>query len=184
MPIGLQELEASRIYRQSAYEGSRVVSRIHRPSLPPRRYSQYSFLLEAESTPLPYYVLNDRVIKKSQWPHQEKNQQPSILERPWITHQLHFVFKGAELRLSFVIPVPNASGQCTRCEISCIVGLTYAWTSTENNDPTTAGEDRAAQNQWFGPGMNSLQWDVRIAAHNFSFAISFKLDHSLCAQRC
>ena len=41
----------SQISRQSAYEGGKVVSPTHRPLLPPRKYSWYSFLLEAESTP-------------------------------------------------------------------------------------------------------------------------------------
>jgi hypothetical protein len=41
----------SQIYRQSAHEGDKVVSPTHRPPLPPRKYSRYSFLLEAKSTP-------------------------------------------------------------------------------------------------------------------------------------
>ena len=36
--------------RLSAQEGGKVVSPKHRPSLPPRKYSWYSFLLEVEST--------------------------------------------------------------------------------------------------------------------------------------
>jgi hypothetical protein len=40
----------SQISRQSAREGGKVVSRTHRPPLPPRKYSWYSFLLEAQST--------------------------------------------------------------------------------------------------------------------------------------
>ena len=43
----------SQISRQSAYEGGNVVSPTHRPPLPPRKYSWYSFLLEAASTPRP-----------------------------------------------------------------------------------------------------------------------------------
>jgi hypothetical protein len=43
----------SHISRQSAYEGGKVVSPKHRPPLPPRNYSWYSFLLEAASTPGP-----------------------------------------------------------------------------------------------------------------------------------
>jgi len=39
----------SQISRQSAHEGDKVVSLTHRPPLPPRKYSWYSFLLEAES---------------------------------------------------------------------------------------------------------------------------------------
>jgi hypothetical protein len=41
------------ISRQLAYEGGKVVSPMHRPLLPPRKHSWYSFLLEAESTPGP-----------------------------------------------------------------------------------------------------------------------------------
>jgi hypothetical protein len=40
----------SQISRQSVHEGGKVVSPKHRPHLPPRKYSWYSFLLEAEST--------------------------------------------------------------------------------------------------------------------------------------
>jgi hypothetical protein len=43
----------SQISRQSAHEGGKVVSPTHQPPLPPRKYSWYSFLLEAESTPGP-----------------------------------------------------------------------------------------------------------------------------------
>jgi hypothetical protein len=43
----------SQISRQSAYEGGKVVNPTHWPPLSPRKYSWYSFLLEAESTPGP-----------------------------------------------------------------------------------------------------------------------------------
>jgi hypothetical protein len=43
----------SQISRPSAHEGGKVVSLTHRPPLPPRKFSWYSFLLEAESTPGP-----------------------------------------------------------------------------------------------------------------------------------
>jgi hypothetical protein len=43
----------SQISRQSAHEGSKVVSTTHRPPLPNRTYPWVSFLLEAESTPGP-----------------------------------------------------------------------------------------------------------------------------------
>ena len=43
----------SQISGQSAHEGGKVVSPTHLPPLPPRKYSWYSFLLEAESTPGP-----------------------------------------------------------------------------------------------------------------------------------
>jgi len=35
----------------TAQDGGKVVSLTHRPPLPPRKYTWYSFLLEAESTP-------------------------------------------------------------------------------------------------------------------------------------
>jgi hypothetical protein len=41
----------SQISRQSAHEGGKVVSPTHRPPLPPRKVSWYSFLLESDSTP-------------------------------------------------------------------------------------------------------------------------------------
>jgi hypothetical protein len=44
---------SSQISRHLAYNGGKVVSPTHRPPLPPRKYSWYSFLLEAESTPRP-----------------------------------------------------------------------------------------------------------------------------------
>jgi hypothetical protein len=43
----------SQISRQLAHEGGKVVSPTHRPPLPPRKHSWYSFLLDAESTPGP-----------------------------------------------------------------------------------------------------------------------------------
>ena len=43
----------SQISRQSAHEGGKVVSPTHRPPVTPRKYSWYSFLLEAEFTPGP-----------------------------------------------------------------------------------------------------------------------------------
>ena len=43
----------SQISRQSAYQGGKVVSSTHRPPLPPKKYSWYSFLLGAESNPGP-----------------------------------------------------------------------------------------------------------------------------------
>jgi len=39
---------SAQISRQSTHEGGKVVSPTHRPPLPPRKYSWYSFLLEAE----------------------------------------------------------------------------------------------------------------------------------------
>jgi len=40
-------------FMTTAQDGGKVVSLTHRPLLPPRKCSWYSFLLEAESTPGP-----------------------------------------------------------------------------------------------------------------------------------
>jgi len=45
--------QISQISRQSAHEGGKVISHTHRQPLPSRKYSWYSFLLEAESNPGP-----------------------------------------------------------------------------------------------------------------------------------
>ena len=52
-PIGVQDVEATRISIQTATECCKVVSPKHRPPLPPREDPLYSFPLETESTPGP-----------------------------------------------------------------------------------------------------------------------------------
>ena len=69
----------SHISRQLTYEGGKVVSPTHRPSLPPRKYSWYSFLLQAEETPGPYCGRKDYVNEKFQWHHRGLNPRPSSL---------------------------------------------------------------------------------------------------------
>ena len=66
----------SHISRQSAHEGGKVVSPTHRPPLPPSKYSWYSFLLEAESTPGPQCGRKDYVNEKFQWHHRGLNPRP------------------------------------------------------------------------------------------------------------
>ena len=63
----------SQISRQSPHEGGKVVSPTHRLSLPPRKYSWYSFLLEAESTPVPQCGRKDYINEKFQRHHRESN---------------------------------------------------------------------------------------------------------------
>jgi hypothetical protein len=50
----------SQISRQSAHEGGRVVSSMHWVPVPPRKYSWYSFLLEAEGVE---QVINTQIYK-------------------------------------------------------------------------------------------------------------------------
>ena len=57
----------SQVSRQSVHEGGKVVSPTHRPPLPPRKYSWYSFLLEAESNSGPQCGRKDYVNGKIQW---------------------------------------------------------------------------------------------------------------------
>ena len=52
---------ASQALRQSAHEGGMVVGPTHQPPLPPRKYSWYSFLLEAELTQVPWCGQKDYV---------------------------------------------------------------------------------------------------------------------------
>jgi hypothetical protein len=66
----------SQIYKQSEHLGGKVVSPTHRPPLPPRKYSWYSFLLEADSTPGPYCDRKDYFNEKFQWHHRESNLRP------------------------------------------------------------------------------------------------------------
>ena len=40
-------------FMTTAQDGGKIVSLTHRPPLPPRKYTWYSFLFEAESTPGP-----------------------------------------------------------------------------------------------------------------------------------
>ena len=51
----------SHISRQSAHEGGKVVSPTHRPPLPRRKYSWYSFLLDAESTGRNFTIFSESI---------------------------------------------------------------------------------------------------------------------------
>ena len=53
-------------YITMAQDGCKVVSLTHRPPLPPRKYSWYSFLLEAELIPGPQCDRKDYVNEKFQ----------------------------------------------------------------------------------------------------------------------
>jgi hypothetical protein len=71
----------SQISRQSAHEGGKVVSPTHRPPIPPWKYSYYTFLLEAESTPEPWCGWKDYVNEKFKWHHWELNPWPSGISK-------------------------------------------------------------------------------------------------------
>jgi hypothetical protein len=66
----------SQISRQSAHEGGEV-SPTHRPSLPHRKYSWYTFLLQAESTPGPKCGQKNCVNETFQCHHRESNRNTS-----------------------------------------------------------------------------------------------------------
>jgi hypothetical protein len=77
-PFGLQEVDALRFYRQLTYEGSKDVSPRHRLPLRthPSKYSWYSFLLEAESTPRTLWGRKEPVSEEVQRPHEESSPLP------------------------------------------------------------------------------------------------------------
>jgi hypothetical protein len=64
---------------EMAHESGKVVSPTHRPPLPPRKYSWYSYLLEDESTPGPGCGRKGYINEKFQWHHWESNPRPSDL---------------------------------------------------------------------------------------------------------
>jgi len=53
-------------FKSIVHEGGKVVRPIHRPVFSPRKYSRYSFLLEAEATPGSYCGRKDYVNEKFQ----------------------------------------------------------------------------------------------------------------------
>jgi hypothetical protein len=55
----------------------KVVSLMHQLLLPPRKYSWFSYLLEAELTPEPYCGQKDYVNKRFQWHHWESSLRPT-----------------------------------------------------------------------------------------------------------
>jgi len=61
-PLGLQEVEAPRIPRQSAHKSSQVCKPYAPVAFTPRRYLWYLFLLKAESTPVQPEGLSQRKI--------------------------------------------------------------------------------------------------------------------------
>jgi hypothetical protein len=75
--LWVPEVWGSKISKQSAYEGSKIVSPTQRPPLSLRKYSWYSFLLEAESIPRQWFG-RKYVNEKFQWHHQESNPRPSV----------------------------------------------------------------------------------------------------------
>ena len=62
--------------RQSAHDSGKPYAPA---AFTPRKYSRYSFLLEAESTPGPYCGRKDYVNEKFQWHHRESKLRPSDL---------------------------------------------------------------------------------------------------------
>jgi len=64
-------------YMTTAQDGGKVVNPTHRPPLPTRKCSWYSFLLEAESTPGPQFDRKDYVNEKFQWHHLKSDQRTS-----------------------------------------------------------------------------------------------------------
>jgi hypothetical protein len=66
-PLGFQEVQAPTISRHSAHEGGKVVSPMHWPPLPPRRYPWYSFRGWVD----PRAIVRPKWL--CQWHHRESN---------------------------------------------------------------------------------------------------------------
>ena len=62
-----------------AQDCGKVVNLMHRPPLLPKKYTWYSFLLEADSTPGPWCDQKDYVTEKFHWHHGERNPRPDGL---------------------------------------------------------------------------------------------------------
>jgi len=101
----------SKISWQSAHEGGKVVRPTHWPPLRPRKYSWYSFLLEAESTPGPKCGCKDYVNEKFQWHHRESN--PRLFFCPVVQAYVWNWHKCSNVRIACVdvwhIPLPMCS---------------------------------------------------------------------------
>jgi hypothetical protein len=72
--IPLQAWTGTWVSRKLRFPDFKTISPTHRPPLPPRKYTWYSFLLEAESTLGPQWGRKDYVTEKF---HRESNPRPS-----------------------------------------------------------------------------------------------------------
>ena len=125
----------SQISRQSTHEGGKVVNPTHRPPLPPRKYSWYSFLLEAKSTPEPQCGQKDYV-----------NYNDTIGDR------------NRDLPACSAVPQPTAP---PRTPIQCqykhkfTAILDEGKLSTSRTSSFTPGKEHSVPNKWggwMGPG--------------------------------
>ena len=81
----------SQISRHSANEGGKIVSPMHRPPLPPTKYTWYSVLLDAESIPAPQCGRKNYVNEKFQWHHRESNPRTSGFVAQCLNQLRHLV---------------------------------------------------------------------------------------------
>jgi hypothetical protein len=77
-PRGFQEVKIPRFHDNSTgwWEGCQPYAPA---AFTPRKYTWYSFLLEAESTPGPQCDRKDYVTEKFQLHHRESNPRPAVL---------------------------------------------------------------------------------------------------------
>ena len=78
-PWEFQEVKAPRFqdnkHMKAVMLSALLTGHLNPPPLP-RKYSWYSFLLEAESTPVPYCGRKDYFNEEFQWHHRESNPRP------------------------------------------------------------------------------------------------------------
>jgi hypothetical protein len=92
-PLGLQEVEAARISRQSAHGGGKVVSPTHRPPLATSRYAWYSFFFRL-SRPQGYSAAGkSKSLQKSSGPW-ESNPCPFAVLQPTALLRTHVTVQG------------------------------------------------------------------------------------------
>ena len=95
----------TQVLRQSTLQSSNVVNPKLRPPLPPKKYSLYPFLSEAESTPGPQCTCKYYINQNFQLNHRESNPLPSHFQRsfPRTKHVLRFIntFKSPERYVAF-----------------------------------------------------------------------------------
>jgi hypothetical protein len=101
------------ISRQSAHEGGKVVSPTHRPPLPASKYSWYSFLLEAESTPMK--ISSDTIGNRTrELPACSSVPQPTAPPRtPYNRHVTTTNVSHADRRTPHLPPTVTLSPACT-----------------------------------------------------------------------
>jgi hypothetical protein len=118
-PWGFQEVEAPRFQDNRHMKVARLSALRTGHLYPPRKYSWYSFLLEAESTPGPQCGQKDYVNEKFQWHHRESNPRPSDCKIPQPPR-----FKHSKWSTGFREMQPSKTAWC---KATCLLTSEFTW---------------------------------------------------------